>query len=977
MFILKDLDKIKLNSTEFKNTNIITVEINQLKFSIKHCNENKFEKYFYKYIDLPNRKDLNQDCYTFYSINEENLCLFDDEKEKILFALFPIKAGNQNNYEPDSSNIYNSHLYAKDFLIINFEKQLLIIKDKTILCEFSDERLIGKNILLLNKSNEVNILAFYDNQMNIVFAEINYYNLYQAAGLLSKNNKIENTSNIIDMDIDSHNSPSHSLDIKILNNLSLTNEFFTKNPAISVVNVLENGTNFCMDSAMLKPKDTHQLNQSSHNNLFNKNNNGGINRPKIYSVCGERGKSKLITYEKALVETRLSVFNYNHVRDVILAENFDKSEKILFINTFMDTKSFFFGVTNGQIKFYQLAKEAENIYLSANEITLDAFFLLENKKILQITNKSIYLWLLKDRELLINNDKVDNNSNINLDILDSQFLNNNKQLLLLENIPVQGGIYNTQEDSSIGFLTNIKFSLKKIYTEDSDTNIISIKHYFSKENNCIYIILIFSTFKISIFKYDGHKQQDSNSTSMLSEEITFDYYTTISCFDLTIIQNSLILVLGTYDNKLEILNYDIHNKTFFDKSEFLLELENSVIVPESIKICENKNFVFISTRIGKFLIFALDSSTVNLNFLGSFIPKNDEIEPLIITDCSIKENFLYEITLKSTNNCYLLELKFSADGKNLEPSINKYLVEKRLLENKSSETSLYEYENSGIKNTINFFLNLYYNDGNSSTVISVYQNNNLICFSHFDKIMENSYIANKVKLYEKKNFAKKILALNDSNVVVLYNQIDRDSLRWGLHVLNIKDLKEKFYKIEKLNELKINVMKTFLINYSNVDFSDEENLFEFLILGGEYSDNNNQKKGIFFIYRIDLNINNYISLEYVKKFGLADLILDVCQLNDYLIFACENKICCAKIDIDDINRKFDIVARNQQNHMNKTISCESVPQSNYIIAGDVSESFNLMELDKKAIKFDLIACDMSLRSLYKGLIFFENKEINF
>jgi hypothetical protein len=43
-----------------------------------------------------------------------------------------------------------------------------------------------------------------------------------------------------------------------------------------------------------------------------------------------------------------------------------------------------------------------------------------------------------------------------------------------------------------------------------------------------------------------------------------------------------------------------------------------------------------------------------------------------------------------------------------------------------------------------------------------------------------------------------------------------------------------------------------------------------------------------------------------------------------------------------------------------------VTGTNYVVVGDINESFNLMEYDKTKKRFEVVAVDIALRTLYKG-----------
>ncbi len=924
MFVLNNSEKLNYLESENLKAKVLEAPFEQTKSCIRHCYENKYEKYFYKYIEVKESlfpDNLNQSNYTFYSINEENFCLYKSEDEIKLHSFIPNEVSKDFNLLEKFSNLYCSHIYIDEFLLINYENEVVLLKGKFILGRFKNEKyLSSKNIICLKKISDIYILGFYDNQMNISFVELNTLYLKKAFEIASSNlisnNDIRKLSDKMDISEDEYLYLKKVIFIDGIN-------FLKDNIPLRILNEFDNCANYCLDSILLK------------------SNNDNLHSSKVYAICGERGKSKLIYYERALKEIRLANFEYNQIKDAILAQSSNGKECVLFFNTYMLCKAFYFGIKNSQIEFYDLTSNRGAIWLSEEE-TLDAFYLQDNKTILQITTNGIYAFGLIQENL--------NSSNKQLNLIDSIILR--------------------EKGQKINILSDSITNFKKLFLEENDISIVNLKHIYSEKHNKIFMILIISNFKICILSCENN----CNNLN-LKEETIIDHFTTVSAFDITIDNDNLLIITGTYDNKLEILKYEILNKQLFKKNECILESENSDIVPESIKIAKNNSMVFISTRIGKFAIFSLESFNCNLNFLGSFYPNGNEIEPLIISDCIVKENNNYEFTLYSNNNSYLLEINFSEDCKNMNSKLSKYLVEKKIIE-QNINISINKYENICLKNYINFFLNINLinnnnnnNFNNNQTQISIYQNNNLICFSHFQKVVENTLLINKIKDYEKNFLAKKIIEINFSNICILYNKLDRNKncLIWGLNLISLHDLKENYIDIESQNQLKVNVIKIFHIEFQNMDCSDEENKFKYIILGGEFVDLKSEvKKGIFYVYKIVHLRNNYFNLEYTKKYIIADPIIDLCHINNNLIFTCNNYIYSTQIEIDNINRKIEIIPKNMQSHMNKLISCESVSNSNCIVVGDVNESFNLMELDTRSFRFEVAAAELSLKTLYKG-----------
>jgi len=935
MLVLNEPEKLELLKTELKKSKVIEAPFQQTKSCIRHCDENKYEKYFYKYLNFnksQSKNNLNQANYSFYSINEENFCLYRFDEEKIFFSLIPQDPDKIKGFElmKNYSNLYCSHIFLNEYIVINFEQYLLILRDETIIAFIIEEKFKSKQIMLLKQSFEYSLIGFYDNQMNLIFAELNMSLLNEAYKLKSiKDPDKEYLISQEKMDIVDEIKEDNNLKIKFsyyVENLNSTN-------LITILNEYDNGSNYCMDSVFIKSRESTTFNPG-----------------RVLAICGERGKSKVIQFENAFQEVRLANFHYNQIREAILVDSF-KSEKILFLNTLNDSKPFYFELKNGQINFYDLNVKSfllfeHNQVKSEIEIqkTLDAFYLLDNKTIIQITNTNFFAFTLQDKD------------NINIK-------NNEKELFLLEKVS-----FRENKMKPTHLFSSLQEFFFNLFIEDNDIMIISAKHLYSPNHNCFFVILIFSNFKISILKLNFNTTTNIDNI-FFQEESTMDYLTTVSAFDIMISNDKLLILTGTYDSKLEILSFEICSKKFYKKSEYFLEAENSDIVPESIKITNNNSLVFISTRIGKFVIFSLDTTNISLNFLGSFNPKNDEIEPIIISDCVNKEGNNYELTLYSNNNSYILELHFSEDGKNMNSRLNKLLVENKISDLNMSEKV---YKEKGEKlimsNTINFFLNIkmFKNNKQDFSTISIFQNHNLICFSHFQKVIENSLLINNLKYFENNVLAKKILPLNESNICVLYNKTEDQILKWGFLILNIIDLKERIYEIEMQRDLKINVMKTIDVEFDNLEYSEKENKFKYLLIGGEIIETSQSKKGIFYIYKIEVLKNDYVHIDYLKKYTIGHPINDFCQLNNNIIFTCNNNIYSTLIEIDNLNRNIEIIPKSVRPHMNKLISSEAIKNSNYLIVGDVTESFNLLEYDTKLFNFDVAGAELSLKCLYKG-----------
>jgi hypothetical protein len=1080
-FIGKGKNLVLLKEDFEKNEYIIGFYDNKFEMIFVNFKLNLLEKLYEMKI---NNKELGKSCNNFQEISYDldynlNLNL---NKEKMHLDN---KENNYNiNYSKNNNNTHkdkdNNNIKDKD-------------KDKD-----NDNHKMDIDIDINNDNEYEN-----DNE-NKIYNKNNNNNFSNNLSKFNNNNNSNNYSNY-------NNSAMHNL-IKI---------YEEKNPFMETLNTMENSSNYIMDSLVIRnynnnDNDNDKDNQN-HNNIYPKNNNNSdIDNcnTQIYSLVGEGGNSELILYEKALKEIRLAEFDYIKVSNsILITDENNYNNKILFLNTFNKTKIFYLNFSEKNIsldelkfeeKFYEEEKEKEK------EKTLEAFFLSEGNCFVQITNIQIRIIEIVSVSLSNSSSFLNENRNENgikkLKIIESLNLNYKPYELkelkylkdfqsLLEKINLNQNLYNNNnenENENINYdndnrnnltITNLKSIL---YPKDHKNPKENIDK--NTNNNYRYLIIYFSNFKLSILKINlninintqtntnsnTNNSLDDNNSNLITEEFLFDYYTSISTFDVSIMdmvidcdinmeidnnndnnkdndndndndmdmdididndmemeivnnnnnnlkekyKQNLFIINGTYDNKLEILFFNTKarsKKNQIKKSEFFLKGNNSDIIPESIFILSNE-FIFISTRIGQLAIFKLDKISLELDFIASFRPDKNEIETLSITNCKQISSNIIEINLFSNKNLILLELEFSEDKKNLRKNSIKYLCENYNINNNNiNNNNNYNYNintrdnlNQNIKNEINFFVefplknninNNNLND-NFATKISLYQNNNKIFISHFQKIPENSLLPNRLKKFSSNIFPKKILDLDMNNISILYNQENDDDenkenikgLTWGILILNLKNFYEKKINLRMINNLKINVFKTFMVNFNNINYSSKENLGKYLLLAGEYfCEKTKIKKGIFFIFKISFNEknknNDIINLRLIDEKLIGNPIFDFCHMKNFLIFTCENFICSCEIIIDSEKRCIEIVPKYQQSFLNKLISCSSVVVKNndsnsydnyndkdyndkQIVVGDISESFHLMEMDSKFMRFNPMASDLNLRGLYKGKIFY-------
>lgn len=848
-------------------------------------------------------------------------------------------------------------------MVINFEKELIIIKDNLIISRISDFIGKGKNLILLKEDEKKNefIIGFWDNKFNLLFANFKLNLLQQIYEKKIKQmeenaqeNKMDLDLNFIEnknaMEIDNENDNDNNDNI----NMNLIKTFEEKNSFIQIFNYIENGSSYLMDSLVMKSKENYDKENFEKNSNSNGNNNNDSDNSQIYSLIGERGNSQLILYEKALKEIKLAQFEYMKISNSILItnnindnENDINNNNILFLNNFNNTKIFNLNFSERKISLDELTFEENQIPIEEKEKenekqkekTLDAFFLSENNFFVQITNLQIRILQIK--------------SNNKLEIIESLNFQNQKN-----------SVNNNKKH-----LQNFEKILSKLKTEENNLPLIitNLKSIYSQLENCRYLIIFFSNFKISVIKINLEIFSSEENSNLVTKDFLFDYYTSISIFDVSLLDENLLIINGTYDNKLEILLFET-KKNLLKKSEFFLKGNISDIIPESIYILNNE-FIFISTRIGNLAIFKLDSNSLELDFMASFRPDKNELEALTISNCKqISENFI-EVNLFSNKNILFLELEFSEDKKNLRKNSVKYLVDN--LENLSARKF-------AEKNEINFLNEFYLNEkGENPTKISLYQNNSSINISHFQKISENSLLPNKLKKFSEKIFAKKIVDLNAENICVLFNEKENDLENfWGIFIFNVKNFSEKKIKLRNINNLNIHVFKIFSVNFSNVNFSEKENFGKFLLIAGDFFDEKlEKKKGILFIFKILWNENLEISLSLLDEKIIDFPILDFCQIKNFAIFTCENYICSTEILLDNENLEIEIVPKYSQRYLNKLVSISSYvngfsqnsdAESKQIVVGDISESFHLMEMDSIKIRFTEVASDLNLRSLYKG-----------
>jgi len=185
--------------------------------------------------------------------------------------------------------------------------------------------------------------------------------------------------------------------------------------------------------------------------------------------------------------------------------------------------------------------------------------------------------------------------------------------------------------------------------------------------------------------------------------------------------------------------------------------------------------------------------------------------------------------------------------------------------------------------------------------ISIYQNNNKINISHFNKFSQ--YIPNEIKQFNYNQLARRMI--NDENVIyILIQKYENNSiLNNSIFVYDIITGYENVIILED-DLVRINSIKIINIRFS---YKNEDNYVKYLVLCGEKN-----SQGILYVYKI-----NGLNLSITTRLYFNNPINDFCLCIDHIILAKENTICSIKIEKIDSEQKINFIPINEQKHLNK------------------------------------------------------------
>jgi len=351
---------------------------------------------------------------------------------------------------------------------------------------------------------------------------------------------------------------------------------------------------YCLDSALAKT------------NMENR----------LFAICGFKGTSNLIEFQKALQETKIQTFKYTPIEKIFYIENKKTKEKILFLSGAEGTQILKFD-SKANLKFSDNISLNKACISQEKTISLTHYHLEENSFASHICENSI-------RVLQFDSETHTNIKNF------FRFDFSQHKVILASSFIVNGMIF-----------FNLYFN----------NNFFAIYHFDLKEESHNFI-------QDCIYKFPFNVS-------------CFDFVVSIDC-------DNILFIVCTYNNRIELYNYTISTKSFMFCS--FLDLVNdskTEIIAESIKIYDK--FVFISTRMGEFCMFLLneniETGTATIHFITT-VNLSEEKSVLSISDVNYsgKDNSI-RVNLNNTSQAYLLHLKFpNNEIKNLKINKIKYLI---------------------------------------------------------------------------------------------------------------------------------------------------------------------------------------------------------------------------------------------------------------------------------------------------------------
>lgn len=472
--------------------------------------------------------------------------------------------------------------------------------------------------------------------------------------------------------------------------------------------------------------------------------------------------------------------------------------------------------------------------------------------------------------------------------------------------------------------------------------------FYRSGNNTIYFCLYFNTGHLAIYYFDAVNFN-------FIQDSLFPLPSNISCFDIVLNADKVFLILCTYENRIDVYNYEINSKTF-NPSSFLnlTNDENSQIIAESVRVfCD---YLLISTRSGEFVLFKLVNTDDGLmiHFMTSYTVPGER-DTLVISDIkqSEKEDNSTSISVVLLNSTQIIRLDLCIDNYNVKKTKFKLLIKS---------------ENEGFNC---FMKNLATQNG---TEITLYQVGNKINISNFAKPSNNTLIPDVVKEFEANQLGRRAVNFDDNSFIMLVEDYAEGRvINNSLHIHHHEESKSHLNGCKLLLEekIKINSLKLFTIEFKE-NHNQGTTLISYIGLCAQYlsieENKENSGKGLLIIVQCMRNeMGDLINLKLVRKLGLGIATpTDFCHiLENRLIVSCDNIILEIIIELDNANKKLIFASDKKFTFNNKILSLNSVPNSYAFLLGEANESFSLIEFPEKK-NLEVHGVDLSMRSLYKA-----------
>ena len=637
----------------------------------------------------------------------------------------------------------------------------------------------------------------------------------------------------------------------------------------------------------------------------------------IYGICGLKGESRLIKYSNLYNEMNLVNKNINNDIINLVSNNFTEKYKSNLLITSNDKNSILF--------------------------FLNSSFNIKNVKEFKSPALKIY-----------------------------QINSLNYALILKTGV----GIIQFKEENN-----SEDFEMKSVFECKENISIL-FSYYFEYENNS-YISIYLNNKKLLCFNLNHNSKLFEIELANILEP---------SALGVIVVKNQLGFIFGNYSNdyNITIFYYDLINNSFntkdYSKNIFWDTKKENLLTPTDIQIYNY--FIFVTTNTGDFIVFkfnenSLDNNPLEAIYLSENITKNKS--PLHFSQIELSQikinnitSFIFNIDFYSYKNAYNMKININKN------EIDKIFVEAGYLakynlncKNKNllnfrkisyvGENSIYFYLEKGLMHFC------YFNQ---------YNNENTIINEKLNKIlgMQKAIIKNNIAIETIYNFPKneraiKIITLNDDDneLLILTNNNKLYLFNEKINLISIKDL-EKEIKKEKEENLKTKGIKNYVLG---TEKSDEKKINLILVYGS--ISKNHSEKGFLAIFEYEKNTNIEIQNPEIntKIFkpikiirGYPKPILDIALIKNYIVCSIEGSICTSKYKIKDEEFEWENKS-NQIQYMNKIISLENINKNgnkNYLLAGDIMESFQLLKFDEiNPLIYETEGADIctnSLNSIY-------------